>query len=65
LNHVGGDHLARCPSLCHYWREDRRDDTIASISTISGQAAWPGRELQDDGQWIEMLSNAEITESAK
>ena len=37
-------------------------DTIESISTISGPAAWYGRDLQDNDQWIETLSVIEIAE---
>jgi len=37
-------------------------DTIESISTISGPAAWYGRDLQANDQWIETLSQDEIAE---
>jgi hypothetical protein len=33
-----------------------------TIESISGPAAWYGRDLQDDDQWIETLSAAEISE---
>ena len=37
-------------------------DTIESIKTISGPAAWYGRDLQDDDGWVELLTDTEIAE---